>query len=282
MAGIKGRVIQLQPDWLILVLRHWKTHREFPNLISPRTFNEKVLHRILFDRRELLTQVTDKFAMRSYVEPCLGAQILPKLYCVTTDPDTIPFDQLPEKFVVKATHGSGWVKIVMDKASLDRPALIITCHGWLRQNYYHNWREWAYKPIEPRIILEQFIDDGTGAIPNDYKLFVFGGTVEMIQVDANRFTGHRRRLYSPAWEKLPVLLKHDDISGNIAKPVHLGEMIAAAETLGRDLDFIRADFYDTPGRLYLGELTATPGCGLERFRPKEFDRYLGRRWKLPA
>ena len=60
-------------------------------------------------------------------------------------------------------------------------------------------------------------------------------------------------------------MKYDDISGEIAKPVHLEEMIGAAETLGQDLDFIRADFYDTPGRLYFGELTMTPGCGTGPF-----------------
>ena len=64
--------------------------------------------------------------MRSYVEARLGPQILPKLYHLTDQPETIPFDNLPDKFVVKPTHGSGWVEIVTDKAALDRDALIRT------------------------------------------------------------------------------------------------------------------------------------------------------------
>jgi hypothetical protein len=95
------------PDWFILILRYQKTHGVFPNLFSPETFNEKVLHRILFDRRALLPQLADKAAVRSYVESRLGPQILPKLYYLTTRPETIPFDELPNKFVVKPTHGSG-------------------------------------------------------------------------------------------------------------------------------------------------------------------------------
>jgi hypothetical protein len=57
-------------------------------------------------------------------------------------------------------------------------------------------------------------------------------------------------------------------------------MIVAAEMLGTGLDFIRADFYDTPERLYFGELTTTPGSGKEHFQPKDFDRYLGGKWRL--
>jgi hypothetical protein len=281
MFGIKTRIRRLKPDWLVLIERYRKFVGGFPNLLWPQTFNEKVVHRIVFDRRSLLTQLADKFAVRSYVESRLGPRILPDLYYVTTDPATIPFDQLPDRFVVKPTHGSGWVQIVRDKASLDRAALIETCKGWLQQNFYDITREWAYKQIEPRIIAEQFIDDGTGAIPRDYKLFVFGGKVEMIQVDAGRFTAHRRRLYSPTWEKLPVLYVYDDISGDIPQPVHLEEMIGAAETMGRDMDFIRVDFYDTPDRVYFGELTMTPECGTGRFRPKKFDRHLGSLWPRP-
>src|ERR1700686_4944938 len=102
---IKKRIKKLWPDWFIVIRRHRIRHGVFPNLISPATFNEKILYRMLFDRRDVLTQMADKAAVRSYVESRLGPQILPKLYYLTTRPDTIPFDQLPDRFVVKPTHG---------------------------------------------------------------------------------------------------------------------------------------------------------------------------------
>jgi hypothetical protein len=267
------------PDRFVLLGRYHKRHGEWPNVTSPQTFNEKVLYRILFDRRPVLTRLADKAAVRSYVEARLGRQILPRLYHLTTRPETLPFDELPQKFVLKPTHGSGWVKIVTDKSLLDRTATIKICTKWLNQSYYEKTREWHYKHIEPRIIVEEFIDEGTGAAPNDYKLFVFAGSVEVIQVDAGRFTDHRRRLYSPAWKKLDVRFEYDDITTDVPAPSHLKEMIASAEVLGKDLDFIRADFYDTADGLYFGELTAAPEAALGRFAPKEYDHYLGRRWK---
>jgi TupA-like ATPgrasp len=70
----------------------------------------------------------------------------------------------------------------------------------------------------PRILVEEFIDDGTGTAPIDYKLFVFGGTVEFIQVDTGRSTDHRRRLYTPAWKKLDVRFEYDDVDGDVPRP----------------------------------------------------------------
>ena len=238
--SIKTRINKILPNWFILVRGHLKTHGAFPNIISPVTFNEKILCRNLFDRRSLLTQIADKAAVRSYVESRLGPQILPELYYLTTRPDTIPFDDLSDRFVVKPTHGSGWVQLVTDKAILDRATLIKTCADWLKRSYHKETREAVYKHIEPRIIVEEFIDDGSGTAPNDYKLFVFDGTVKLIQVDTGRFIDHRRRLYTPAWEKLDVLLgEYEDVIGDVPRPVHLAEMIAAAQKLGDGWDFIR-------------------------------------------
>jgi hypothetical protein len=276
----KRRIRKILPRWFILIREHRRLHGELPNIIRPVTFSEKILWRNLFDHRSLLTQVADKAAVRSYVESRLGARVLPQLYCLTTRPESIPFDTLPDRFVVKPTHGSGWFQLVTEKSALDRAALIETCSSWLKRSYYEETGEIVYKHIRPRILVEQFIDDGSGNPPNDYKLFVFAGRVEFIYVVTDRLTNYKRRLYTPAWKKLDVRLECDDVEGDVPRPPHLEDMIAAAETLGRDWDFIRTDFYDTPAQIYAGELTMTPGGGRYRFDPKEFDRYLGTRWKL--
>src|SRR5437667_5061670 len=87
LSSIKQRIKKALPSWLVLIRDHRKAHGEFPNIISPRTFNEKILCRNLFDRRPLLTQIADKAAVRSYVEARLGARVLPDLYHLTTQPE---------------------------------------------------------------------------------------------------------------------------------------------------------------------------------------------------
>ncbi|MBV8814992.1 MAG: hypothetical protein JO271_10920 [Verrucomicrobia bacterium] len=276
MLSIKERVKKSIPSWLILIRRYRKVHGVFPNLVRPATFNEKTLYRILFDRRTVLRQLADKAAVRSYVALRLGPQALPELYYLTTRPDTIPFDRLPDRFVVKPTHGCGWFQIVTDKSAIDRDALVGICTGWLNQSYYDISREWVYKEIKPQIMVQEFIDDGGGPVPTDYRLFVFEGTVELIEVNVGHLTRGRVRLYTPAWEKLAPKSGDD-----VPRPAHLTEMIAAAVTLCGELDFVRVDFFDTPEKLYFGELTTSPECAMGRFLLEGLDRSLGRHWNLP-
>src|SRR5689334_12393749 len=76
--GVKSGIRQLLPDWAVQINTYYGNHGSLPNIIRPVTFNEKLLYRNLFDRRPLLTQMTDKAAARSYVEARLGPRILPK------------------------------------------------------------------------------------------------------------------------------------------------------------------------------------------------------------
>ena len=52
-------------------------------------------------------------------------------------------------------------------------------------------------------------------------------------------------------------------------------MIHLAELLSCNIPFLRVDFYEIMGRLYLGELTFFPGNGFEEFDPPEWDKILG-------
>jgi len=276
---IKNMLPDCIMDFQFSMKAYKKKHGVFPNIINPKTFNEKVLYRKLFDRRELLTKLADKYAVRNYVGKKLGPSILPKLYFVTDNPADIPFAELPPKFVVKPTHGSGWVLVVTDKSKISHADLTNKCNAWLGQSYYKIGREWVYKNIEPRIIIEEFIDDGSDYTPNDYKLFVFQGRVELIQVDVGRFIEHKRNLYDSSWIKIDASLEFPNFYEELKPPKYLKEMLKAAQMLGEGLDFIRADFYHTENKIYFGEITTTPGNALDRFIPREFDYQLGKLWK---
>src|SRR5215469_5933559 len=73
MPCLKERVKKALPSWLLLLRRYRKTHAVFPNLLRPGTLNEKILYRILFDRRPILRRLADKAAVR----PCVEARLAP-------------------------------------------------------------------------------------------------------------------------------------------------------------------------------------------------------------
>jgi hypothetical protein len=270
-------------DLIFGIKMHRAAHGEYPRLVRPRTFNERILRRKVFDRRPVLAQLADKYAVRHYVAQRLGPEILPKIYCVTSDPTAIPFADLPQRFVVKPTHGSGWVRIVLDKAALDVQELIGTCNYWLATNYYNLLRERHYRQITPRIMVEEFIDDGSGSAPVDYKFYAFHGKVHLIQIDGSRFTGHRCSLYDRHWRDTGVRVQLERFDGPVHEPVNLGLMLQTAEKLSADLDFVRVDLYDVGSRIYFGEMTATPGGGFARFEPQAMDEHLGMLWgRRPA
>ncbi len=278
-----ARELASQGRGAVAIARRYRDrHGHLPNPLRPATFHDKVALRMIFDRRPLLGIAADKLAARQYAEERLGTSILPKLHCVTTRPEEIPFDALPDRFVVKPSHASGRVAIVTDKRSLDRAALIARCRNWLATNYYWCNLEWGYKHITPRILVEEFIDDGSGQAPRDFKFFVFNGAVAMIQVDTNRFSGHRRSLYGRDWNPLPVRYTYEPIGEPVARPPHFAQLCAAAQTLGRGVDFLRADFYDTEEQIFFGEITMAPGGAMERFSPDDIDLQLGAAWKMPS
>jgi teichuronopeptide biosynthesis TupA-like protein len=261
------------------IRRHKRNIGVFPNLLQPRTFNEKVLYRMVFDRRLILTTLQDKYAARQYVRDKLTDRVLPRLYCVTKNPADIPFDKLPDRFVVKATHGCGFNYVAYDKARINRGEVLAQCATWLDSNFYRVNLEWVYKHVEPRIMVEEFIDDGTGPDPIRYKLYTFHGTVQAIYVGVGMPGQARCAFYDRFWNRLPATLSRKvQIDADLARPKHFDEMIRYAEVLGHGLDFIRVDLYHAPDKVYFGEFTTIPGAGTEPFHPIEFDRHLGAQW----
>ena len=266
------------------VKKYFFTFGSLPNVLAPRTFNEKVNARKFFDHRRIFQTWVDKLAVRDWVAGVKPGydQLLPVLHHVTSDPADIPFDQLPDRFVIKASHGSGWLRIVKDKATIDRKAIIAECRKWLALNYYDVNLEGAYKNIPPRILIEEFLDNGFGEAPEDYKLYVFHGRVEIIQVDVARFGQHRRKIYDRNWQEQQVELSVTTYAGTLPPPPQLARLIEVAETLAGDIDFVRADLYLVGDRIYFGEMTPSSGNGFNRFTPASFDAVMGAFWKLES
>lgn len=110
--------------------------------------------------------------------------------------------------------------------------------------------------------------------PSDYKLFCTGGRVRMIQIDHGRFTDHRRMVFDRDWQPIPFSVTMAPQNDGLAAPANLDRMIAVAETLARDFDFIRVDLYSDGQTVLVGELTNVPLAAMARVMPEGSDRAM--------
>lgn len=245
-----------------------------PELDRPVGFNEKILHKILYDRRPYLTLFADKLRVRDYARRVAPALALPRLFWWSARADALPFRALPRQFVLKANHGSGWNIIVDDKDRLIRSQVEATVRKWLRSDFTIVGRERFYEAVRRAVYAEELLSDGRFGTPDDYKLFVFNGKVRIIQVDHARFERHTQVLYDRQWNLLPGTVAGAQ-GAEVPRPASLAQMIEAAEALSMGVDFVRVDLYEISGTPYFGELTNSPNKGLSPFRPSSLDRMFG-------
>ena len=252
------------------------------NLDDPRSYNEKLQWIKLYDRNPLMPVCCDKYRVREYVEDRGWGSILNELYWSGFDPDEIPFDDLPDSFVIKVTHGSTFNIIVKDKALLDREDARARCRTWLKAEFLPCYGEWFYGVCEPRVIVERYLENpGSGQL-YDYKLFVMNGATQCIRLDVDRFSKHKNVVYDSRWNRLPgVSMGFVYDEARYEEPACLDRMLSAAERLAEPFHHARVDFYVIDDEPVFGEITFTNGAGFDRFQPYEFDLAMGESLSLP-
>jgi hypothetical protein len=256
------------------------------NLKNPQSFNEKVCWKKIYDRNPLLPFIADKYRVREYLMNVLGKKtadkILVPLLHVTDKPETIPFDDLPEEYIIKSNHGSGTNLIVVKGKPVDRKYIIARCREMLHQPHGLFMHEWAYQPIDRKIIVEKLMRDENDEIPTDFKFHIFHGKCQLIDVFFKRFADKKRSIFDRFWNYQDVgwSVSKWKRGGPIQKPKNLEDMIVLAEFLGSPFDYIRVDLYSINGQTFFGELTNYPASGYGAFDPQSFDFELGKKWKL--
>ena len=229
--------------------------------------------------------------------------MLPGLLHLLDDPRSLAEVPLPSSYVVKPTHGSGVAIIVSPRADAGsrlpdpehswayrhvRPefapteTLVSLGRSWLAQLYGQGPnREWAYGHVPRRILVEELLTGPDGALPDDYKFFVFHGTCRYVQVDRGRFERRTQDFFTPDWSHLPLNGGNPWAASRIPRPDRLPDMIALAQRLARDTDFVRVDLYDLPERIVFGELSSCPAGGDSPFDPEWFNLQFGDHWTPP-
>jgi len=268
-------------DILAHLSQHYKygNHRYIANIFNPKTFNEKIIWLKLNHRFSNGTKLVDKYLVKNIVSELIGPEYLIPTLNVFDSVEEIDPNKLPQKCVLKPNHGSGMVVFYDKKSGMDVwDSQKIKLRKWLDLDVYKETREWQYKNIPRKIIVEPLIDEMSKVI--DYKFYCFDGKVKIICLDMNRFANHKRNFVDCNWNLLPYIQKFEN--GKLPeKPSNFDEMINICEKLSAGLIFSRIDLYNINNEIKFGEITLHPSSGHAPFETYQQDLGMGSFMNLP-
>jgi hypothetical protein len=252
---------------------------------NPTTYNEKLQWLKLHDRDPKYSVLVDKYRVKSYVEDKVGAAHVIQTLGVWNHPKEINFNELPERFVLKTTHGGGnsGVVICKDKSIFDFHSARRRLHRAMKQNLYRDSREWAYKRVQKRIIAEEYIEDAKTGELRDYKFFCFDGKVKALFVATGRQTREEPyfNFFDENYNSLDIQQGHPRSDIPPEKPSRFAEMLSIASRLSDGLTHVRVDLYEANNNVYFGELTFHHFGGMVPFTPPVWNEIMGSWLILP-
>lgn len=275
-------VCAIIPDGIYLRILYRVRMGEKLNLNNPVTFNEKMQWLKIYQKKNDHSYMTDKARVRDYIEKKIGKEYLIDTVGIYDSYEDIKFEDLPDEFVVKCTHDSGSVILCNSKEDLIRNKNKLK--KALKRKYYLAGREYSYKGITPRLIIEKKLTNDPDKGLRDYKFYCFNGEPTYLYISEGLLKHSTARIsfynidYSLAdfcrsdYPRLDYLPE---------KPVNYEKMLDICKILSEGNPFVRVDLYEVDGKIYFSELTFSPCGGYMPFEPKEYDRILGEKLILP-
>ena len=270
----------LFPDKLYLQLLFKQCMGYSLNLNNPQTFSEKMQWLKLYNRKPEYTQMVDKYEVKKYVADKIGEEYIIPTLGVWNRVEDIDFESLPNRFVLKTTHGGGSCGVVIckDKTTFDVDSFKKKLKKSLHHNIYHQFREWPYKNVKRRIIAEQFMSDNIHQDLIDYKFYCFNGEPQYCQVIRDRRKKETIDFYDMQWVHMPFVGLNPIVKNGlnpVEKPGQLNTMIEICKKLAKNIPFVRIDLYLINNKIFFGEITFFPASGFGVFTPEEWNYKLG-------
>lgn len=244
------------------------------NIDNPTSLSEKICWlKIKEYNNQQIADYADKFGNRDYVADCIGKEYLVPLLGVWNDANDIPFEELPDQYILKCTHGCGYNIIVDDKEIFDEKLAKKKLNKWLKEDFSLYNAEPQYAYIKRRIICEKHI----GKDLMDFKFFCFNGKVVYYYISKDLLDNDNAQLIHCLrnGSVAPFQRTSYEILKNYSTSVDIETLIKNAEILARPFPFVRVDFMVSENHAYFSELTFTPGGGYNRYNPEKYDDILG-------
>lgn len=292
MNFIKRKLYQVYLEWLkafsaddaeISRIQYFIKTGNKLDLENPQSFADKIQWLKLYYYDESFGKYADKYQSRQVVKEIIGDKVLVDLIGTYESVDDIDFGKLPDQFVLKCTHGSGFNLIVKDKSKLNIEREKSKLKEFMSRNYYYRFREKIYKDLVPMIIVESYLEQEDSCEITDYKFQCFDGKPVNVLVKKKVDGLCRKAIYDLNWKKHePDQDCKNYLNCDIPKPQNFDEMIEIAARLSKGFPFLRVDLYSIKGKTYFGELTFIPNGGAKDSLIRKLDSTYGKLIELPC
>ena len=283
MNNLLKKITHILPDKIYLKLMfRIKMHKKL-DLKNPKSFNEKLQWLKLYDRNPEYVKMVDKYEAKKYVADIIGEEYIIPTLGIYDKFDDIDFDKLPKQFVIKCTHDSGGIVICRDKDKLDIENAKKKIESSLKENYYYYGREWPYKHVKPRILIEQYMEDKKAKELIDYKIFCFNGEPKIIYVSEGLENHETASIsfYDINFNEIDI--KRSDFKKfdkKLEAPLNIKQMKEFSKILSNNIPHVRCDWYEINNKVYFGELTFSTCSGFIPFEREDMDYIIGEQLKL--
>jgi hypothetical protein len=159
---------------LPMMLRFFRRMGYWPDAAWPRTHNERMLWRKIFDHNPEFATLSDKVAAKAAIAVRCPQLPQARLLWIGTDPDAAPHDVLAGDAMLKFNKGSS-TNLVIRGGVPSREVAVRAMRRWLRRG--RRREEWGYWSIEPKLLAEELLDLGGDGLPTDIKVHVCNGVL---------------------------------------------------------------------------------------------------------
>ncbi len=244
--------IQFGREWL------FNNNETLSKIDNPERIDEIIAWSKLYDLNPLKSNCSDKLKVRNYIDS-KKLDILNEIYGIYDNFDEINFNNLPDQFVIKCNHGSGFNIIVKNKNEFNQIEAKIKIDEWMSLNYaYIAGYEWQYENIKPKILIEKYLTQPI----IDWQWYMYKGNnygVSLSRKISPEIIEHLA-FVDQFGKKLNYYLGPKPNMYNY-KSNTFNEMLPYVQELSKDFDFVRVDLYKFENKIYFGELTFTPCSG---------------------
>ena len=206
-------------------------------------------------------------------ERCPDIEI-PRVVRILSDYKDFSRSDINPNHILKSAHGSKWNNDF--KRSPNLKAINKRLLYW-NQKYKSYSIERHYSFIEPRFFIEEKIEDRLLGRTGDAIVYMVR-CVDGVPISLGVKLANKQNNYNLEWLEYPNCDTHK-IPMPIPKPTDLDKILEYAVRLSAPFEFVRIDFYLSPGKIYFSEYTFTPSGGFISFPGNvNLERELGDKW----